>query len=328
MPTHRNQMPILNNVCGLCRAKPEGKTMTTRRRFLAISAAALALPNAVLARPVYTWSGIALGAGATIRLAHPDAAAITARAANEIARLEDIFSLYRADSALSRLNRDGVLQHPPFELLECLSIAGAVHHATDGRFDPTVQPLWATYAEAAAQGKTPDPTAVKKALALTGWADVSFDAAAIALRPGMALTLNGIAQGYIADRVADLLAAEGLTDILIDTGEFRALGGQPQGGAWPVTLAQGGAVALASRALATSAPLGTQFDSAGTLGHILNPKTGRSAAPRWRGITVSAHSAALADALSTAACLLDSTDQIAQTLAAFETCRLESAVAV
>lgn len=301
--------------------------MTTRRRFLAISAAAFALPNAALSQPVYTWSGIALGAGATIRLAHPDAAAITARAAREIARLEDIFSLYRADSALSRLNRDGTLVEPPFELLECLSIAGAVHHATDGRFDPTVQPLWAAYAEAAVQGRAPVDTALSQALALTGWTDVTLDAAEITLRPGMALTLNGIAQGFIADRVAGLLAAEGLTDILIDTGEFRALGGQPAGGAWPVKLAQGGEVALASRALATSSPLGTQFDAAGTLGHILDPRTGRTAAPRWRGITISANSAALADALSTAACLMESTGHINASLAGFQNCKLESAVA-
>lgn len=90
------------------------------------------------------------------------------------------------------------------------------------------------------------------------------------MAPGMALTLNGIAQGYIGDRVAALLEAEGLTDILIDTGEHRALGQMPGGGGWPARLAQGGA-ALRNRALATSAPLGTVFDSEGRFGHILDP---------------------------------------------------------
>ncbi len=300
----------------------------TRRRFLAITAAAFALPTAAAAGEVYTWSGIALGAKAVIRLAHPDAPAITARAAAEIARLEDVFSLYRADSALSQLNRDGVLTAPPFELLECLSLAGTVHQATGGLFDPTVQPLWATYATAAAGGSVPDTAALTQARALTGWEGVSLDATKITLRPGMALTLNGIAQGYIADRVARLLSDEGLTDILIDTGEFVALGQQPEGKAWPVKLAQGGDVALASRALATSAPLGTAFDAAGTLGHILNPKTGLTAAPRWRGVSVSCGSAALADGLSTAACLMKTRAQIEASLAGFADCRLESAVMV
>ena len=55
----------------------------------------------------------------------------------------------------------------------------------------------------------------------------------------MALTLNGIAQGYIADRVVALLRAEGLSDVLVNTGELRALGGHPDGGGWPVSLNDG-----------------------------------------------------------------------------------------
>ena len=115
--------------------------MTTRRRFLAISAAATIFPGLSSAAPVHTWQGVALGARATLRLAHPDAKEISARVAAEISRLEDIFSLYRPDSSLMRLNRTGRLDAPPFELLECLSLAGAVHRASEGRFDPTVQPL-------------------------------------------------------------------------------------------------------------------------------------------------------------------------------------------
>ena len=41
----------------------------------------------------------------------------------------------------------------------------------------------------------------------------------------------------IADKLAEMLAEEGLTDILVNTGEFRALGGMPGGGDWPVKLA-------------------------------------------------------------------------------------------
>ncbi|MDN5787043.1 FAD:protein FMN transferase [Pseudorhodobacter sp.] len=297
--------------------------MTTRRRFLAISAAALTLPRATQAAPLYTWKGVALGAGATIRLAHPDAAEIAARAAAEISRLEDVFSLYRTDSALSRLNANGRLDAPPFELLQCLSLAGAVHSATDGRFDPTIQPLWAAYAEAL--GQAPAPKLLAKALAQTGWEKIRLDEMVITMEPGMALTLNGIAQGFIADQVADLLRSEGLRNILIDTGEFAALGGQPDGGAWPVKLATGGTVALENRALASSAPLGTTFDSAGTLSHILDPRSGLPAVARWRGVSISARSAALADALTTAACLASDKAEIVGFVQAFAGAKLESA---
>lgn len=298
--------------------------MTTRRRFLTITAAALALPLAARATPV-VWRGIALGARAELRLAHPDAPAIAARAAAEIARLEAIFSLYRSDSDLSRLNAAGTLAAPPFELLECLGMAGGVHAASGGRFDPTVQPLWAVHAEAAAQGGVPDAAALARARAVTGWGGVRLDPARIALPRGGALTLNGIAQGYVADRVAALLRAEGLDRVLIDTGELRALGGQPEGGAWPVRLAAGGAVGLLDRALATSAPLGTTFDQAGTLGHILDPRTGHPAAPVWRSISISAPSAALADALSTAGCLTEDRRTLDALLRPYPEARVEAA---
>ncbi len=301
--------------------------MTNRRRFLAISAAAIALPGMLRANSVYTWQGIALGAQATLRLSHPDAKAISLRVAAEISRLEDIFSLYRKDSALSRLNRSATLQDPPFELLECLSLAGAVHSASGSRFDPTAQPLWASYAEAASNGALPDERAISKARALTGWSGVTFDSSVITMRSGMALTLNGIAQGYIADRVADMLSAEGLTNILINTGEFRALGTHPDGSAWPVKLAAGGEVPLATRALATSAPLGTTFDADAQIGHILDTRTGLPAEVNWREISISADSAAVADALSTAACLFATRSEIAECLIQFRSAKLEAALA-
>ncbi len=284
--------------------------MQTRRRFLTIAAAAIALPSAGGATGLHTWQGTALGARATIRLDHPDARAITARVAAEIDRLEDVFSLYRPDSALSRLNAAGSLTLPPFELLECLSIADAVNAATDGCFDPTIQPLWKAHAEAGAFGHRPDAALLSELTSRVGWEKVAFDAEAITLLPGMELTLNGIAQGYIADRVAAMLVAEGLDEILVDTGEYRAIGGHPHGGAWPVRLAAGGVVNLSDRSLATSAPLGTSFDREGRMGHILDPRTGRPSDTRFSEVTVTGSSAALADAVSTALCLMESQAEI------------------
>lgn len=289
-----------------------GPSTIDRRRFLTISAAAVAALGAgpAPARPLTTWQGIAMGARATIALDHPEAAKLIAAARDEIARLEAIFSLYRAGSALSRLNRDGVLIDPPFEMLELFSLAGAVHAATGGLFDPTVQPLWAAYAEHHAKGKAPPAAVVAGALARVGWAGLRIDEGRIGFaRPGMAITLNGIAQGYVADRVAALLRARGLRDVLVDTGEIRALGRAPDGTGWPVTLVADGAaarrVSLSDRALATSAPLGTVLDAAGRVGHILDPLTGMPAGARWRVVSVAAASAALADALSTGFCLME-----------------------
>lgn len=303
-----------------------------RRRFLTISAgiaATAALPHlAGAATPLHHWRGVALGAEASITLAHPEAVGLVDRALAEIRRLEGVFSLYRADSALTRLNADGHLAAPPFELLECLALCGRVHAASGGLFDPTIQPLWRHYAERHAIGGAPDHNALADALAPVGWDGVTFDSGAIHFRrPGMALSLNGVAQGVIADRVAALLAAEGLTDILVNTGEFRALGGDPRGGAWPVRLSEEqrllpDVVPLRDMALASSAPRATSFDGAGRVGHILDPRTGRPTAAPWRLASVTAPTAGLADALSTAICLIGDRTAIDRLLGSFPEARL------
>ncbi|MBC7737345.1 MAG: FAD:protein FMN transferase [Candidatus Saccharibacteria bacterium] len=296
----------------------------TRRRFLTLSAVGLALP--ARAAQITQWHGTALGAEAAIYLSHPAADAIIARCVAEIDRLESVFSLYRAGSALSVLNAAGRLDLPPFELLECLALCVRVHSATGGLFDPTIQPLWQLYATSFAAGQAPTPDQIAALLPRVGLRRVAFDEQVVVMPAGMALTLNGVAQGFIADKVAALLAAEGLTDILINTGEFHALGGMPGAAGWPVKLVTGGEVVLQARALATSSPLGTVFDAAGKVGHILNPATGLPAAPVWTSVSVSAASAAVADAMSTAACLMPDRAALLAALSGFSDARIEALV--
>jgi thiamine biosynthesis lipoprotein len=61
---------------------------------------------------------------------------------HEIARYENIFSLYR-DSEVTRLNRDGVVRPSP-ELVEVVDASQRLGVISGGAFDITVQPLWRT----------------------------------------------------------------------------------------------------------------------------------------------------------------------------------------
>lgn len=288
----------------------------SRRRFLSITAAAAGLPllaaadgraePSLLPAREMRWRGTALGAQAsmTLHTISPGAAEDAVRLViDEVDRLENIFSLYRPDSELVRLNAAGRLDQPSLELVELLSMARNFSEITDGAFDVTVQPLWQLYAASAG---APSSDTISQTLKSVGFRYVTFGPEQIILsRPGAGITLNGIAQGYITDRVAEVLKANGFDNVLVNLGEIRALGGKTTGGPWRVelpTAASGGPahiLSLSDRAVATSARQGLVFDAQGRHHHIFDPAVGRST----RGIeavSVVADAATTADALSTA----------------------------
>ncbi len=299
----------------------------TRRRFIRIAGIAaglglaplsLRLGSAEAAPLLHRWSGVALGAEATLQIYHPDAAAAAALvdlSLAEIRRLEKIFSLYDEASALRQLNRDGALANPPQELVYLLTTSESLSRATGGVFDATVQPLWDLYARhfatEAADPAGPPADAVRAAVALVGHDGVRVSSDEIRLeRAGMGVTLNGIAQGYITDRVAELLRANGVGHTLVEIDETRALDDHPAGRPWTVGLKDPRSqdriletLPLDNQAIGTSGGYGTQFDAAGRFNHIFDPATG-ACADRYLSVTVMAPTATHADALSTAFSLM------------------------
>ena len=298
-----------------------------RRRFISIAAAAAGagfLPRLLAAKdvPTFTWRGVALGAEATLTLQHSDEAeakaAIEACLA-EVARLEAIFSLHRPESALARLNRDGRLEDAPGDLRILLAKAIAIAAQTGGAFDPTVQPLWSLYARhfssngAAPEG--PSRREIETTLPRIGWKKLAINDGEIRLgEDGMAITLNGVAQGYITDKVGELLRSRGFAHVLVNMGEQLALGPKQDGSAWQIGIqdpVERGSIverfALEGGAVATSGGYGCSFDGAGRLSHILDPRTGEPSL-LVASVTVVATNATHADALSTALTLVPISD--------------------
>lgn len=308
-------------------------TPLTRRRFIGISAAAAGLcllpfgREAMAEAQLVTWQGVVMGANASLQIHHHDRAAaelLIARSVAEVRHLEEVFSLYRDDSALSLLNAQGMLVAPPPELVMLLNQCRRYTALTGGSFDPTVQPLWSLYREhfmmPGSDPTGPSQDKLEAALAKVGFTYVTFDKNRIVFtRPGMGLTLNGIAQGYATDRVVEILRDAGLTSSLVDMGEGRALGAKSNGMPWrigvvdpdhPSTIDE--TLEVTDRAVATSGAYGFRFDPAGRFNHLLDPRTGASA-HRYRSVTAIMPDATTADALSTAFSLL-SEEKIAEIL--------------
>ncbi len=286
-----------------------------RRRALTLIGAAAGmalLPMRLRADDlVYEWRGQALGAEASLLLAHPDrgaAQAMIGRCLAEIARLEAIFSLHRPDSELVRLSRDGRLTRPSHDLRLVLVQSQRLAELSGGAFDVTVQPLWQRYAvhfrSHPGDRFGPSQAELEAALELVDHRQLDLSEDVIALRrPGMAVTLNGIAQGYITDCIADLLRAHGFAQVLVQLGETRALAPPRPDRPWRLGVPGGTTVELANRALATSSGSGTRFEPSGRHHHLFDPRTG-SSAPRYASVTVLAEAAAAADAISTALAIL------------------------
>ena len=296
----------------------------TRRRAITILAAAAA--GALVGGPArsstdYTWSGVAMGADATILFNGIDREA--ARTAiemieAEIDRLEGALSLFRRDSELCRLNRDRLLQSPSADLRRALTLAIDMAAASGGLFDPTVQALWEAYVDwftVAPDAGTPTDDLIARARTAVDWRGVRIEADMIVLGQGQRVTLNGIGQGYVTDRITELLAGRGLKHVLVDLGEQRAIDTRLDGKAWQIARTDQAPIALRRGALATSEGAGCVLGAGGAAHHLFDPRSGRSAV-HWKALTVHYGSAAVADALSTTF-YIASADEIASLLPAF-----------
>ena len=296
----------------------------TRRRALRIVAAVAGLPLVIAAvrasapkGQLHSWQGDVLGAWSELALWHTDAdfAQRTIRKVRqEIDRYERIFSLYRPDSEIARLNAAGRLARPAPELRALVEESQRIGALSGGAFDISVQPLWRLY-EAHFWSRTdiqPDIAARAREVArtLVDFRRIDSGAASIGFtRAGMAITLNSVAQGYITDAIADLLRHEGFESAVIDLGEFRTLGRHPDGRPWRLGIRNSGAssgasrmVELADMALAVSGGYGTPFEPSGRFHHIFDPQTGASA-NGLVDVAVIGPRATAANALSTAICV-------------------------
>ncbi|GAB2881953.1 FAD:protein FMN transferase [Pseudoduganella ginsengisoli] len=273
-----------------------------RSIFLSAAIGALSCLGRVQAASKALHRGTAhvFGTELTVTVLHADEArAQVAIAAALCAAMsvERMVSLADQDSAVCRLNRDGVLAQPDPQLLALLPQACALSDLTGGAFDVTVQPLLHVYADAQRWGALPERHVLDSARAQVGWRRLSFGReCARFLQPGMELTLDGLAPGYAADMALSVLRRHGISDALVDTGAVAATGGgglQWMAGLPDLHGVSLGTVPLRDRCMATSA------GGAAGAGSIVSPATGEVADELVR-VTVLAPLGLLADGLAAA----------------------------
>ncbi len=260
----------------------------------------------------YTDAGIVFGTTVSMTVLHENetvARAALSSAFTALRAVDALMSVYRADSQVGRLNQVGWLYQPDPRLVQVLDTAQHLSRLTDGAFDVTVQPLWH-----AANAQQP----VLPALSRVDWRKLDVSDRELRLREtGMALTLNGIAQGYGADQALAALKRHGIRHALLDTGELASLGTNETGDPWSLAVRDprdenryAQVLAADGRCLASSGDYATRFTDDFSQHHIVDPHTG-SSPTELAAVSVLAPSGLLADGISTACMVLGTMKSLA-----------------
>lgn len=267
-------------------------------------------------------SGPAQGTTYSIEVVAPpkglDETALRRTVENELAAVDRLLSTWRDDSALARFNAAPANEWFPVppELAALVGRALSLGRDTGGAFDVTLAPLLELWGFGPRGGKTrrvPDAADIERLRERTGPGLVEVRREPPALRKtrdGVAVTLDGVAQGYTVDRLAKRLDALGAGRYLVELGgELYGRGRNPRGEPWTVGVELPvpgvrrlwGAVGIDGVGMTTSGDYRDFFEAGGRrFSHTLDPRTGRPVSHDLRSVTVIASSTATADALATA----------------------------
>ena len=221
------------------------------------------------------------------------AGAITA-AFDEVRRVDGFLSNYKAESELSRINREAGQGpvHVSTEMADLLASCLRYSAASEGAFDITVGALVKAWGFYQGDGSMPKPWVLWWARRNSGYRYLEVDRAESSVRfrrSGLLLDPGGIGKGYAVDRAIVVLREYGIESALVSSGNssIYALGEPPgETGGWSLDVRGPGAdgesaatVVLKDEALSTSGSYERYFENGGKrYGHVLDPRTGSPAA--------------------------------------------------
>jgi thiamine biosynthesis lipoprotein len=236
------------------------------------------------------------------------------KAFEEMARLDDVMSDYKADSALSKLNRSAHFQAQtvPPDLYRVIEESLQYSRLSDGKFDITVAPL-ANLWKAAVRGQpVPSAADLEKLRGCVGYQNVKLlPPDKIEFHsPCLQIDLGAIGKGYALDRGVEVLRMYGISNALLDAGgsSIYAMGKPPGQSAWTLNLSDpsrklGPHVMLSDSSVSTSEQTPRSALMKNSPGHIVDPGKGVPLQTAF-DVSVVAKTATASDALSTTLLLM------------------------
>jgi thiamine biosynthesis lipoprotein ApbE len=249
----------------------------------------------------------------------------------ELTALDLACSRFRGDSELVAIGNFARGASSPVTvavsplLADAVAVSLRAARLTDGDVDPTVGGALAElgydrdFAELARGGEAVDAHADSSGVSvrvIPGWRSVrvDLDRQRLTVPAGVQLDLGATAKGWAADRAAARIAEVLGCGVLVSLGGDTAVAGESPAGGWRIRVQDRTAlpgepadgpsqvVTIRDGGLATSSTAARRWRRGGdVLHHILDPRTGRPAAPVWRTVSVAAASCADANTAATAA---------------------------
>ena len=229
--------------------------------------------------------------------------------------IDAVFSVTNAESQISAVNREAGIQPVTVsdEVFAVVKKSLEIARRTDGAFEPTVRPLSALWGIGTDAARLPEPAEIDGARALVGFGGLVLDEdkkSVYLAQKGMALDLGGIAKGYAADEVVEILRAERVKRAVVDLGgNLYVFGAKPDGTRWHVGIRNPAnpddlpvcTLDVEEVSVVTSGVYERYLELNGRrYHHILNSATGYPAENGLLSVTVVHSSSMEADALATA----------------------------
>lgn len=227
----------------------------------------------------------------------------------EIQRLDNLLSIGKEDSEISKLNKSGCAALSD-DTAVMVTKALDLYKSTGGAFDITVLPLMELWGFTTQEYYVPTEDEIQSTLQRVGADKLTWDESTKTLTLGdkQEIDLGGIAKGFTSSRIMEIFKKDGVTCGMVSLGgNVHLLGTKQDGSAWRVGIQDPnntddmlGVLEANDCAVITSGAYERNFEKDGvTYHHIIDPATGKPSNSGLTSVTIVSKDGTLADGLST-----------------------------
>lgn len=231
-------------------------------------------------------------------------------ARESIYEFEKMLSVTDEESEIYKINNsNGEAVVVSDETAEIIEYSLKISSETDGAFDLTIYPVLSLWGFTKNENNVPDKKEIDALLESIDYNQVELDGNSVTVPEKVMIDLGAIGKGFVGDKTAEQLKAQGVKSALLDIGgNIQAVGSKPDGADWKIGLRSPiddgvlGVLSISDLAVVTSGNYERYFidDNGIKYGHIINPDTGYPVENDLLSVTIIGKEGKRCDALSTA----------------------------